>query len=43
MSTFRQTDIAVIETEIIYEPQRARTPLKFGGVVGVFTAVPRMF
>jgi len=33
MSTFRQTDIAVIETEIIYEPQRARTPLKFGGVV----------
>ncbi len=33
MSSSRQTDIAVIETEITYEPQRARTPLKFGGVV----------
>ena len=33
MRTFRQSDIQVIETEIIYEPQRARTPLKFGGAV----------
>ncbi len=29
----RFSDISVKEAEIIYEPQQARTPLKFGGVV----------
>ena len=29
----RPTDISVRQIEISYEPQRARTPLKFGGVV----------
>ena len=29
----RDSDITVKEAEIIYEPQQARTPLKFGGVV----------
>ncbi|MCD6359962.1 MAG: hypothetical protein J7M38_03795, partial [Armatimonadetes bacterium] len=29
----RPSDIVVKETQIIYEPQQARTPLKFGGVV----------
>ncbi len=33
MPTSRRTDISVIETEITFEPQRARTPLKFGAVV----------
>ncbi|MFP4249530.1 MAG: enolase C-terminal domain-like protein [Armatimonadota bacterium] len=33
MPSARKSDIAVEELEIILEPQTARTPLKFGGVV----------
>jgi hypothetical protein len=33
MPSTRKSDIAVEELEIILEPQTARTPLKFGGVV----------